>query len=170
MPAPSATSISPRAFSGWRQVAFDHNFSQLLALQSVFGGGVGLTAFKKTKQELDVKGTAQYEKQQFIAPPAPSVVSPSQNIIGSTFSANYALKLKLFAFTQEVAFVPAYNTPHDYSANETDTLSFPAYKNFSFSVGTLDSYLNDPPISTPPTKANSFQFTMGVTYAFKSKY
>lgn len=157
-------------FFGLGQVAFDHNFGQLLALQSVYGGGVGFTAFKKAKQELDVKATAQYEQQQFIAPPAPGVASSSQNIIGSTFSASYALKLKLFTFAQAMAFIPAYNTPRDYSANETDTLSFPTYKNFSFSVGTLDSYLNDPPISTPPTKPNSFQFTMGLTYAFKSKY
>lgn len=157
-------------FFGLAQVAFDHNYGQLLALQSVYGGGVGFTAFKEAKQELDVKATAQYEKQQFLAPPAPGVGSPSQNLIGSTFSVNYGLKLKLFTFTQEAAFIPAYNTPRDYSANETNTLSFPTYKNFSFSVGTLDSYLNDPPISTPPTKPNSFQFTMGVTYAIKSKY
>lgn len=157
-------------FFGLGQVVFDHNFGQLLALQSVYGGGVGFTAFKSANQELDVKATAQYELQQFIAPPAPGVVSPSQNIIGSTFAASYALKLKLFAFTQGMAFIPAYNTPRDYSANETNTLSFPAYKNLSFSVGTLDSYLNDPPLSTPATKPNSFQFTMGVTYAIKSKY
>ena len=49
-------------------------------------------------------------------------------------------------------------------------LHFPAYKNLSFSVGTLDSFLNDPPVSLPPTKTNSFQFTMGLTYAIKSKY
>jgi hypothetical protein len=34
----------------------------------------------------------------------------------------------------------------------------------------MDSYLNDPPVSLPPTKRNSFQFTMGLTYAIKSKY
>jgi hypothetical protein len=37
-------------------------------------------------------------------------------------------------------------------------------------VGTNDSYLNDPPVTAPPTKRNSFQFTMGLTYAIKSKY
>ena len=34
----------------------------------------------------------------------------------------------------------------------------------------MDSYLNDTPVSEPPTKPNSFQFTMGLTYAIKSKY
>jgi len=34
----------------------------------------------------------------------------------------------------------------------------------------LDSYLNFPPAAIPPTKRNSFQFTMGLTYAIKSRY
>jgi hypothetical protein len=100
--------------------------------------------------------------------------SVSQNLIGSTFAANYILHLKLLTYTQTLSFIPAYNQFSAYSATETDTVAFPTYKNFSFSVGTLDSYLNDAPFvgtsSTPPTKPNSFQFTMGLTYAIKSKY
>jgi hypothetical protein len=69
-----------------------------------------------------------------------------------------------------VAFIPAFNEPRAYSANETNLLAFPAYKNLSFSLGTTDSYLNNLPFSTPLTKPNSFQFTMGLTYAIKSKY
>jgi len=72
--------------------------------------------------------------------------------------------------TQELQFVPAYNVERAYSAQETDTFAFPAYKSFSFSMGTLDSYLNDPPATEPPDETDSFQFTMGLTYAFKSKY
>lgn len=161
--------ISARFF-GIGQAAFDHNFSQGLALQSVYGGGVGYTVLNEAKQELDVKATIQYESQQFITPAPPAAGTASRNLIGSTFAATYLLKLKRLSFAQTAAFVPAYNTPSAYSANETNTISFPTYKNFGFSVGTLDSYLNDPPISTPPTKANSFQFTMGLTYAIKSKY
>jgi hypothetical protein len=44
------------------------------------------------------------------------------------------------------------------------------YKKLSFTVGTIDSYLNNPPPAVPPTQRNSFQFTLGVTYAFKSTY
>ena len=44
-----------------------------------------------------------------------------------------------------------------------------ATRNLGFSLATLDSYLNDPPVSLPPTKRNSFQFTMGLTYAIKAK-
>ncbi|HUA91103.1 MAG TPA: DUF481 domain-containing protein [Terracidiphilus sp.] len=160
--------FSPRMF-GLAQTAFDHNFGQSLALQSVYGGGIGWTALKSPKHELDVKATIQYESQEFLTTPG-SPTSPNQNLIGSTFSASYAAHLKLLTLTQSLAYIPAYNTPRAYSADETDTLTFPTYKNFGFSVGTLDSYLNDPPLTTPPTKRNSFQFTMGLTYAIKSKY
>lgn len=148
------------------QTAFDHNFSQDLDLQQIYGGGFGFTALKTPKQEADVKGTVQYEKQQFIQ----GTGSTNQNLIGSTFSASYILHEKLVTYTQGLAYIPAWNTPRAYSTSETNTFAFPAYKNFSFSVGTLDSYLNDPPSSEPPTKRNSFQFTMGLTYAIKSKY
>jgi hypothetical protein len=157
--------FSPRFFA-LAQTAFDHNFGQDLDLQQIYGGGIGWTALKTPKQEADLKATMQYEKQQFIT----GTSSGNQNLIGSTFSADYILHMKLVTYTQGLAFIPAYNNSRAYSANETNTLAFPAYKSLSFSVGTLDSYLNDPPVSLPPTKRNSFQFTMGLTYAIKSKY
>ena len=147
------------------QTAFDHNYSQDLDLQQIFGGGFGWTFLKTHRQEGDLKATVQYEKQQFI-----SSSSDNQNLIGSTFSASYLAQFKLFAFTQNLAFVPAYNNPHAYSTSESNTLVFPAYKNLSFSLGTMDSYLNDAPPSYPPTQHNSFQFTMGFTYAITPKH
>jgi hypothetical protein len=156
--------LSPRFFA-LAQTAFDHNFAQDLDLQQIYGGGFGWTFLKTPRQEADAKATIQYEKQQFI-----SGSSANQNLIGSTIALAYVLHHKLVTYTQGLAFIPAFNNPHAYSANETNTLAFPAYKNFSFSLGTLDSYLNNPPDSLPPTKRNSFQFTMGLTYAIKSKY
>jgi hypothetical protein len=162
--------FSPRVFA-LGQAAFDHNFGQDLSLQQIYGGGIGWTALKKPKQQLDLKGTIQYEKQQFMA----GAGTGNQNLVGSTFSATYALHTRLFNLMQGLAYIPAYNDFTAYSATETDTLAFPTYKNLSFSVGTLDSYLNDPPAvvlsaTQPPIKRNSFQFTMGFTYAIKSKY
>jgi len=147
------------------QTTFDHNFSQDLDLQQIYGGGLGWTALKTAKQEADLKGTVQYEKQEFIS----GATGTNQDLVGSTFSGNYALHLKMVTYTQSVAFIPAYNNARAYSTTETNTFAFPAYKNFSFSLGTLDSYLNDPPVSLPPTKRNSFQFTMGLTYAIKAR-
>ena len=161
--------FSPRVYA-LGQVAFDHNFAQDLQLQQIYGGGFGWTAIKSPKQEFDLKGTMQYEKQQFM----PGAGSVNQDLIGSTFAASYLLHLKLLTYAQELEFIPAYNNFKAYSASETDTVSFPAYKNFSFTVGTIDTYLNDAPFigtaSNPPTKPNSFQVTMGVTYNIKSKY
>ena len=157
--------VSSRVFA-LGQVAFDHNFAQDLQLQQIYGGGFGWTAMKTEKQEADLKGTIQYEKQQFIQASS----GANQDLIGSTFALSYALHAKLLTLTQEVAFIPAYNNPHAYSANETNIVTLPAYKNLGFSLGTIDTYLNNPPASTPPTKRNSFQFTMGLSYTLKSKY
>jgi len=161
--------FSPRVYV-LAQLAFDHNYAQDLQLQQIYGGGFGWTVVKSPKQEFDLRGTAQYEKQQFL----PTAGSVNQNLVGSTFSASYILHLKLLTYTQALSYIPAYNQPSAYSATETDTVAFPAYKNFSSSIGTIDSYLNNAPFvgtsTTPPTKPNSFQFTMGVTYTIKSKY
>jgi hypothetical protein len=156
--------FSPRFF-GLAQTAFDHNYGQDLDLQQIYGGGFGWTFYKTPTQEADVKGTIQYEKQQFIT----SGSGTDKSLIGSTFAASYVLHRRLVTYVQGLAFIPAYNEMKAYSANETNTFAFPAYKNLSFSVGTMDSYLNDPPASLPPTKRNSFQFTMGLTYAIKAK-
>jgi len=157
--------FSPR-FYALAQTAFDHNFSQDLQLQQIYGGGIGFTVFKSPKQEADLKATLQYEKQTFIdAAPGSNL-----NLFGSTFEADYIRHVKLFTYTHSLAYIPAYNQSRAYSANETDTIAFPTFKNLSFSLGTTDSYLNDPPASLPPTERNSFQFTMGLSYAIKSKY
>jgi hypothetical protein len=156
--------LAPR-FYALLQTAFDHNFAQDLDLQQIYGGGFGWTVLKTPKQEGDLKGTVQYERQQFIS----GSTDTETDLIGSTFAATYILHTKMLTYTRGLAFIPAYNIPRAYSANETDTIAFPTFKNLSFSVGTNDSYLNNPPISLPPTKRNSFQFTMGLTYAIKPR-
>lgn len=157
--------LSPRLYV-LGQTAFDHNYAQNLDLQQIYGGGLGWTFLKTARQEADVKGTMQYEKQLFLDGEPGS----NQNLVGSTFGLNYVLHLKAVTYTQTLSYIPAYNNPHAYSATETNMLTFPAYKNLGFSIGTLDSYLNNPPASEPPTQRNSFQFTMGLTYAIKSSY
>jgi hypothetical protein len=155
--------FSPRVYA-LGQVAFDHNFAQSLDLQQIYGGGLGWTIVKQAKQTLDLKGTVQYERQSFLTTP-PSPPSPDQSLIGSTFAANYLRKLpKGMVFNQQLAYIPAWNDTHDYSYGENNTLVLPVYKRLGLSVGTIDTYLNDPPVTTPPTKRNSFQFTFGAAY------
>lgn len=158
--------VSPRIYL-LAGTAFDHNFSQGLDLQQIYGGGIGWTVLKQPKQTLDLKATVQYEKQTFLA----SALNTNTNLIGSTFSLNYTRQLPLKAvFQQQLQYLPAYNDPNAYSANETNSLSFPLYKRFQFQVGTLDSYLNNPPgviYPAPENRRNSFQFTTGISYTLK---
>ncbi len=100
-------------------------------MQQIYGGGIGWTAIKTPKQEADLRGTIQYESQKFIS----GAPTANQNLVGSTFAVNYVLHLKLLTYTQAVAYIPAYNQLHAYSGNESNTVAFPAYKSFSFSVG-----------------------------------
>lgn len=152
--------FSPRLYA-LAAVAFDHNFSQSLDLQQIYGGGIGWTINKEAEQELDLKALMQYEKQTFLG----AVPGTNQNLIGSTFAASYMRKLpKGMLFNQQISYLPAWNNLHAYSAAETDTLALPVYKRLSMSVGTIDTYLNDPAMTEPPTKRNSFQFTFGATY------
>lgn len=149
------------------QGSLDHNYAQNLALQESYGGGIGWTAVKLPSQEFDLKIAMQYQGQRFIN------ASPGQNraLAGSNLALVYQLQLPHnMHFVQNAAYNPSFNTPHAYSANETNTVTIPFFKNLSFSMGTIDSYLNAPPSSLPPTKRNSFQLTTGVSYTIKSRY
>ncbi len=149
------------------QTVFDHNYSQGLGLQQIYGAGAGVTAIQRHSQQLDIKGTIQYESQSFIT----GASGTDENLVGSTLSGTYVLKLPAkVVLNQQMEYIPAFNVGRAYSANETDTLTIPFYKQISFTIGTIDSYLNDPVAAVPPTKRNSFQFSTGVTYMLKSKY
>jgi len=147
--------------------AFDHNFSQGLDLQQIYGAGAGWTVIKQAQQTLDLRATLQYEKQSFLD----TSLESNNNLVGSTFSVNYIRQLPFKAtFQQQLQFLPAYNQPSAYSANETNSLTFPLYKRFRFQIGTLDSYLNNPPtviFPAPVNRRNSFQFTTGINVTLK---
>ena len=145
------------------QATYDHNFSQGLDLQQLYGIGAGYTAIKDARQELDFSAIMDYTKQQFSA----SGVAPatSNNLVGSSFGDNYMRKLpKKIVLTEIAMFNPAWNTPADYSANVSVGATFPVFKNFGFSVGVIDSYLNDPPAGF---LGNSVQFNTGLTYSIQ---
>lgn len=152
--------LSPR-FYLLGQGTWDHNYSQGLDLQQLYGGGAGYTVIKNTVQELDVTGIIDYTKQSFSA--VPPAAAYTNNLIGSSFGDNYLRNFpKKIVFTEIALFNPAWNSPSDYSANIALGANFPVFKNFGFSLGLIDSYLNDPPVGF---KGNSVQFTTGLTYA-----
>jgi hypothetical protein len=159
--------VSPRFYflvdSSW-----DHNYSQGLSLQQVYGGGIGYTVIKEPKQQLDVKLDVHYERQQYFVTPnilPPPPLTPSKNLIGMDFGDTYMLKLPHgLVFNQGATITPAFNQTNAYSAVATAALLFPVYKRLGFSLGALDDFLNDPAAGS---KKNSFQFTAGVTYSLK---
>ena len=149
-------------------MSLDHNYSQGLNLQQIYGGGLGYTLIKTPTQELDLKFDIHYERQQFfvtpnIVPPPP--LSPSKNLIGANFGDTYMIKLPHgLVFNQGAVITPAFNQTNAWSATATAGLLFPVYKRLGFSLGALDDFLNDPAVGS---KKNSFQFTAGVTYTLK---
>jgi Protein of unknown function, DUF481 len=158
--------FTPR-FYGLVNISFDHNYSQGLDLQQIYGAGVGYTVLKQKIQELDVKADVHYEHQTFTSDPyaIPIVPAPpATNLIGSSFGEAYWRKLPAgLLFNETGVMTISYNDTNAYSANLGAGLVFPVYKRLSFNLGVIDSYLNNPPSGF---KSNSFQFTAGVGYTF----
>jgi hypothetical protein len=152
--------FSPK-FYALGQTAFDHNYSQGLSLQQVYGGGIGWTAIKSTRQQLDLKATVQYEKQQYLA----SSGTPDQDLIGSTISESYHRNLpRKLIFTESISALPAWNVTNDYSANGSVALAMPLFKRLSLTISSTDNFLNDPAAGY---NKNSFQFVTAASYSLK---
>jgi hypothetical protein len=154
--------LSPR-FYGLAHTSFNHDYSQGLDLQQVYGIGIGWTPIQSGKQQLDVKADIHYEKQTFEQQPAPAINTPNANLIGSTFSELYHRNLPYkIMFNESADVLPAYNETNDYSADATVGFVLPVYKRLGANFTATDNFLNDPAIGY---KKNSFQFVTGVTYS-----
>ena len=152
--------FSPRLYA-LGDIAFDHNFSQGLQFQQVYGGGIGWTPILDAKQELDLKADIHYESQQFIQT-AGTANQPNINMIGSTFAETYRRTLThKILFTEAGDILPGWSDSNAYSANATATLALPVYKRLSASFTTTDNFLNNP---AQYYKKNSYQFVTGVSY------
>ena len=140
-------------------VSFDHNFSQGLNLQQIYGVGLGYTLIKTPVQEFDVKADVHYERQNFQPP------TPNTNLIGSSFTELYHRNLPAkIIFTESGTFIPAWNNTNAYSAIFAAGLQLPTYKRLSLNVNLLDNYLNNPAVGF---NKNSLQFITGVLYTLK---
>jgi uncharacterized protein DUF481 len=137
-------------------LAFDHNFSQGLDLQQIYGGGLGWSAVHKTSETLDFKGSIDYEKQQF------EDSTQNQNLLDSIFAELYTVKFDHgIALNQQISVSPAWTNTRAYSAYGSVGITLPVYKRFGFNANVIDSFLNNPPIGF---KKNSVQFTTGLSY------
>ncbi len=158
--------LTPR-FYALADMSFDHNYSQGLGLQQIYGAGFGYTIIDRPKQHFDAKADIHYEHQSFsvdpYAVPVPPV-QPSNNLVGSSLGETYMQKLPHGLIFNEAGVVNlSFNDTSAYSANLAAGLVFPVYKRLSFNLGAVDGYLNNPPAGF---KANSFQFTAGIGYTF----
>jgi hypothetical protein len=139
--------------------SFDHNYSQGLNLQQIYGLGLGWTFIKTPVQQLDVKADVHYERQNFQPPTA------STNLIGSSFTELYHRNLPAkIIFTESGTFIPAWNDFNAYSAIFEAGLQLPTYKRLSLNLNLLDNYLNNPAVGF---KKNSLQFVTGILYTLK---
>ena len=149
--------FNPRWF-GFGQAALDHNFAQGLHLQQNYGGGAGWIAAKNANQELDLKVSASYVRQDLVG-------VPDLNLAGATFGETFNRKLAHgMLINQDLSLVEPVNHPSDYTAAGGLHFTMPVYKRLSLTAGTVDNFLNDPP---PGFKKNSFQVTTGVAYTLK---
>lgn len=161
--------FSPRLFL-LGDIAFDHNFSQGLQLQQLYGAGIGWTPLKDDLQELDLRVDLHYEKQQFLAaskaaPTVDGVVQTNFNLIGSTFQENYRRDLPMkFVLTEWANYLPAWNDLRAYTANAYVSLNMPLFKRLSGTISVTDNYLNNP---APGYRTNSVQTVVGLTYTFR---
>ncbi|WP_158943471.1 DUF481 domain-containing protein [Granulicella sp. S190] len=150
--------LTPRLY-GLVGVSYDHNFSQGLNLQQIYGAGIGYTVIQTPVQEFDVKADVHYERQNFVPPTA------STDLIGSSFTELYHRTLpRKILFTESGTFIPSWNDPSIYSAIFEAGLQLPTYKRFSLNLNLQDNYLSNPAIGF---KDNSFQFLTGITYTLK---
>jgi Protein of unknown function, DUF481 len=147
--------FSPRGFV-YGGLQFDHNFSQGLNFGQIYGVGVGVTAIKDAKQELDLRADIHYQRQNFTPP------TPNEDLIGSSFGESYTRTLPgKMLFTQSGTFIQSWNDTSVWSAVAAAGLALPVYHRFSLSVSILNNYLSNPAIGF---QNNSFQFVSGVTY------
>ncbi|HSU31884.1 MAG TPA: DUF481 domain-containing protein [Bryobacteraceae bacterium] len=162
--------FSPRVFY-FGSGAWDHNISQGLDLQQTYGAGIGLTVVKDANQELNLRASLDYINQKFnpiliieaTGKPPVSMAAPySNSLIGSVFGETYNTKLPKNIFLNEfLTITPSWNNLSAYSTNAGLNLTLPIYKRLAITIGTIDTFLNNPPTGF---KKNSFQFTSGVTY------
>lgn len=151
-------------------LSYDHNFSQGMDLQQIYGVGAGYTILLDSIQQLDAKADIHYSQLKYITPPPPPPPlepippTPNLNLVGSTFAETYRRTLPAkIALTQSATFIQSWNNTDAWSAIGSLGLALPVYHRFSLSLNLLDNYLNLP---GPGFNKNSLQFVTGVTYSF----
>ena len=139
--------------------SFDHDFSQGLILQQIYGAGVGITVIKTERREFDLTADLHYEKQKFNA--TAEVSELNRNLIGSVLGEALTQKWGKITFDEKASANIAWNSPSAFSASANGGVHMPIYKKLGFSINIVDNFLNDP---QEGYNKNSFQFSTGLSF------
>lgn len=142
-----------------QMLSYDHDFSQGLILQQIYGAGVGITLVKTERRQFDLTADLHYEKQRFNA--TADVSELNRNLIGSTLSEDFTQKWGKIKFDEKTQADIAWNDRSAFSASATGGVHMPIYKKLGFSVNIIDNFLNNPQVGY---QKNSFQFSTGLAF------
>ncbi len=150
--------LTPRWFA-FLGATFDHNSAQGLNLLQGYGGGIGNVVFKTDKTEIDARAGIGYLRQTYDDP------ALNRNLIGSRFNETITHTFPKGIVLFEMAGVrPSWNDLDNTFAGFVVNLTVPVYHGFGVTLGSFDSYVNNPP---PGFKKNTFQLSVGLSYAIK---
>ncbi len=141
-----------------QQVSFDHDTTQGLDLQQIYGAGVGVTFFKKEDSEFDGTADLHYEAQAFNS--TAKVTAFDRKLVGSIFSEAYSRKFGKIMFEEKTLADFAWNNENAFSAAGNAGIRLPLYKKLAFSLSVIDNLQNDPQVGY---QKNSFQFSTGLS-------
>ena len=145
-----------------QQFNFDHDTTQGLDLQQIYGAGVGVTFFKKEDSEFDVTADLHYESQAFNS--TADVTALNRKLVGSIISEAYTRKFGKITFDEKTLADFAWNNEKLSPPPEMPGVRLPLYKKLSFSLAVIDSFQNDPQVGY---QKNSFQFSTGLSFSFQ---
>jgi hypothetical protein len=143
-----------------QQVSFDHDTTQGLDLQQIYGAGLGVTFFKKEESEFDVTADLHFEAQAFNS--TANVTAFHRKLVGSIFSEAYARKFGKITFDEKTLADFAWNDENAFSASGNTGMKLPLYKKLAFSLSVIDSFQNDPQVGY---QKNSLQMSTGLSFS-----
>jgi hypothetical protein len=143
-----------------QQISFDHDTTQGLDLQQIYGAGVGVTFFKNDNSEFDITADLHYESQAFNS--TADVTAFNRHLVGSIVSEAYTRKFGKMTFDEKTLADFAWNNENAFSASGNAGIRLPLYKKLAFSLAVIDNFQNDPQVGY---QKNSFQFSTGFAFS-----
>jgi len=141
------------------QTSFDHDSTQGLDLQQIYGAGIGATLFKQEHSEFDLTADLHYESQAFNS--TADVSTLNRHLVGTSWTEAYTRKFGKLQFDEKILANTAWNDESAFSASGTTSVRMPVYKKLAFSLAIIDNFQNDPQVGY---NKNSFQFATGFAF------